>query len=319
VNPFLQPIDFIEKHGTRFSAWPLKDSLTYTRSLTKSHYENFQLASWLLPRKLRQDFFNIYAFCRWADDLGDESGSAERSLNLLHWWQEELAELYLGKTTHPVYVALQETVCKHAIPQEPFNDLIRAFVQDQTVPSYATHNELLMYCRYSANPVGHLVLHLYGYKDEERRRLSDFTCTALQLANFWQDVTRDWSIGRLYIPLDRMRSFDYSPEMFEEDLDLGRGSPSFRALMRELVEDTEKLFIKGLPLADQVDRRLAVDLELFSRSGMAILELIRHQNYDTIRHRPRLGVTKRLKLMLGVTARRLLGHRLHEQTVRLPD
>ena len=319
MNPFLQPIDFIERHGTRFSAWSLRDSRTYTRSLAVSHYENFQITSWLLPRQLQQDFFNVYAFCRWADDLGDESGSAERSLNLLHWWQEELANLYLGKTAHPVYVALRETVCKHGIPQEPFNDLIRAFVQDQTITRYATHNELLTYCRYSANPVGRLVLHLCGYKDEERRRLSDFTCTALQLANFWQDVARDWSIGRLYIPLDRMRSFDYSPAMLEEDLNLGRGRPAFRALMQELAEETEKLFVKGLPLADQVDRHLAVDLELFSRSGMAILELIRHQNYDTIRHRPKLGAMKRLKLMLGAAARRLLGHRLHVQTAHPPD
>lgn len=319
MNPLLQPIDFVERHGTRFSAWSLKDSLAYTRSLSVSHYENFHLASWLLPRKLQQDFFNVYAFCRWADDLGDESGSAERSLNLLDWWQEELTDLYRGKATHPVYVALQETVHKHNIPQEPFNNLIRGFVQDQTITRYATHNELLMYCRYSANPVGHLILHLCGYKDEERRRLSDFTCTALQLTNFWQDVAHDWSIGRLYIPLEHMRSFDYSPAMFEEDLNLGRGSPAFRALMRELVEETKKLFHKGLPLADHVDRHLAVDLELFSRGGMAILELIRHQNYDTIRHRPRLGAIKRLRLMLGVAARRLLRNRLYIRPTRSPD
>ena len=309
MQRFLQPIDFVSAHGTEFPPWSLNDSLTYTRTLARSRYENFQVVSWLLPKHLHQDFFNVYAFCRWADDLGDESSDAERNLVLLRWWREELAALYSGRTTHPVYVALRETVHKHSIPEEPFANLIRAFVQDQKVTLYATYDELLTYCRYSANPVGHLVLHLCGYKDEERRRLSNFTCTALQLANFWQDVARDRAIGRLYIPLDRMCNFQYSPAMFDEDLGHRRGRPEFRALIRALVEDTEVLFKKGLPLADKVDRRLAIHLELFSRGGMAILELIRHQDYDTIKRRPNLNSAGHLRLLLGVGTRRLLKYR----------
>ena len=308
VKPFLQPADFVEALGTEFPAWSLADSLDYTRRLARSHYENFQLVSALLPRRLHQDFFNVYAFCRWADDLGDEMGDTERSLVLLKWWREELASLYGGRAKHPVYVALRETVEKHAIPEEPFDDLIRAFVQDQTMQRYADDAELLAYCRYSANPVGRLVLHLCGYTDEGRRGLSDFTCTALQLANFLQDVARDRAIGRVYIPLDRMASHDYSVDRLDEDLRQGRARPQFRALMRSLVDDTERLFKKGLPLADQVDRRLAVDLEVFSRGGLAILELIRRQDYDTIRQRPKLGKVGRLSLLLRVTARRLLTH-----------
>ncbi len=308
MKPFLQPADFVDALGTEFPPWSLADSLDYTRRLARSHYENFQLVSRLLPGRLHQDFFNVYAFCRWADDLGDEIGDTERSLVLLEWWREELAGLYAGRARHPVYVALRETVEKHDIPEEPFADLIRAFVQDQTVTRYADDDELAAYCRYSANPVGRLVLHLCGYTDEGRRGLSDFTCTALQLTNFWQDVARDRAIDRVYIPIDRMESHHYSVEMLDEDLRCGRARPEFRALMRSLVDDAELLFQKGLPLADQVDRRLAVDLELFSRSGLAILELIRRQDYDTIRQRPKLGKLGRLSLLLRVATRRLLTH-----------
>ena len=308
MKPFLQPVDFVAALGTEFPPWSLAESLDYTRRLARSHYENFQLVSLLLPRRLHQDFFNVYAFCRWADDLGDEMGDTERSLVLLEWWREQLEALYNGRARHPVYVALSETVEKHDIPEEPFADLIRAFVRDQTVTRYRGYDELLAYCRYSANPVGHLVLHLCGYTDEGRRGLSDFTCTALQLANFWQDVARDRAIGRVYIPLERMESHHYSVEMLDEDLRQGRARPEFRALMRSLVDDAERLFQKGLPLADQVDRRLAVDLELFSRGGLAILELIRRQDYDTIKQRPKLGKIGRLSLLLRVAARRLLTH-----------
>ncbi|MGH9660201.1 MAG: squalene synthase HpnC, partial [Bryobacteraceae bacterium] len=175
---------------------------SYTRRLATSHYENFHVVSFLLPRRLHQDFYNVYSFCRWADDLGDEIGDPRESLRLLGWWRESLEAMYRGEASHPVYVALRGTVDRHQIPAEPFADLIRAFVQDQSVTRYRDWEEVDRYCRWSANPVGRLVLHLCGYTDEERRRLSDATCTALQLANFWQDVAVDIGKGRIYLPLD---------------------------------------------------------------------------------------------------------------------
>jgi squalene synthase HpnC len=305
VSSFLSPPDFVAANGTDAPAWTESESLEYTRWLARSHYENFSAVSWLLPRHLHQDFFNVYSFCRWADDLGDEMGDPVRSLELLNWWQRELDALYAGEARHPVYVALRRTIEKHDIPAQPFADLIRAFIQDQTVTRYATYADLLGYCRYSANPVGRLVLHLCGYTDDERRRLSDATCTALQLANFWQDVRRDWEIGRIYIPADRMAACQYSVAVLEQDLKSGAAGPGFRAVMRELVDDTQSLFVQGLPLPGIVNRRLAVDLELFSRGGMAILEMIRRQDYDTIQKRPRLGKLRRLTLLLSVLTHQL--------------
>jgi len=305
MTRFLSAAEFIAANGINGAAWTAAESLEYTRWLARSHYENFGLVSWLLPRRLHQDFFNVYSFCRWADDLGDEMGDPARSLDLLNWWQQELDAVYAGQARHPVYVALRRTIEKHDIPEQPFADLIRAFVQDQTVTRYATYADLLGYCRYSANPVGRLVLHLCGYTDDERRRLSDATCTALQLANFWQDVRRDWDMDRVYIPADRMVSREYSVELLEEDLKARAASPRFRSVMRELVDDTQSLFLKGLPLPRMVNRHLAVDLELFSRGGMAILKKIRRQDYDTIRKRPKLGKLRRLTLLMSVVTHQL--------------
>src|SRR5829696_6918797 len=154
-------------------AWSLAESLEYTRWLATHHYENFHVVSFLLPKRLHQDFYTVYAFCRWADDLGDEIGDNKESLRLLAWWREQLEAMYAGQASHPVFVALRGVVDRHSIPQEPFANLIRAFVQDQTVARYATYDELFEYCRYSANPVGRLVLHLCGYSDAERAGLSD--------------------------------------------------------------------------------------------------------------------------------------------------
>ncbi len=164
----------------------------YCRRLARSHYENFSVASWFLPERLRQDFFNVYAYCRISDDLGDEVGDAGASLRLLDQWETELDACYVGHPRHPVLVALAETVRKCEIPKQTFVDLLTAFRQDQKVSRYATFKDVLGYCRNSANPVGHLVLYVCGYRDAERQALSDFTCTALQLANFWQDVSVDY-------------------------------------------------------------------------------------------------------------------------------
>ena len=291
---FLLPAEFVKTPGATEETWSLKDSLRYTRWLARTHYENFHVVTFLLPRRLHQDFFNVYAFCRWADDLGDETGDPALSLRLLEWWREELRQMYRDQVRHPVFVALHETVLRHSIPEEPFADLIRAFVQDQKVTRYQTYAELLDYCVYSANPVGRLVLHLCGYRDAERRRLSDAACTALQLANFWQDVTRDLEKGRVYIPLEDMAAHGYRLE----DLECRRYNKNFHELMRELVNRAHILFLEGLPLVEKVDRRLAVDIELFSRGGLAILEKIRVQDYNVLERRPALDKKDRL-LLLG--------------------
>src|SRR5438874_5218599 len=185
----------------------LAEAQEYCRRLARTHYENFSVASWFLPRRLRQHFFNLYAYCRISDDLGDEVGDTAASLALLDQWQLELDACYGGSPRHPVFVALAETVSQFDIPKHEFADLLSAFRQDQTVTRFETFNDVLGYCHYSPNPVGHLVLYLCGYRDAERQQFSDYTCTALQLANFWQDVSVDYAKGRIYLPLEDLRTF----------------------------------------------------------------------------------------------------------------
>jgi len=302
----LFPAEFIARHGTVFDPWPREDSLAYTRWLAGAHYENFHVVSLLLPKRLHQDFFNVYAYCRWADDLGDEFGDPQRSLELLDWWRTELDAMYAGRTRHPVFVALKTSVDRHAIPKEPFADLIRAFVQDQTKNRYQTYDEVLDYCVYSANPVGRLVLQLCGYADADRIRLSDETCTALQLANHWQDVGRDYTDrNRIYVPADVLEAHGGSLDLLEADLKRGQAGETVKKAFADLVHGAQLLFEQGLPLADTLDRRLAIDIELFSRGGMAILDKIRKQDHDPIRARPRVGKMERVGLLLQVVGRRL--------------
>jgi squalene synthase HpnC len=297
---YLPPTEFLNSPEALERDWPLDQALAYTRWLATHHYENFQVVSFLLPKRLHQDFYNVYSFCRWADDLGDEIGSTEESLRLLKWWREQLQAMYAGRASHPVFVALQGTAARHELPEVLFDDLIRAFEQDQTVTRYRDFEELFEYCRYSANPVGRLVLGLCGYRDEERQALSDATCTALQLANFWQDVTVDLGKDRVYLPLDVMARHSYPLEdLFERRFD-----PRFRAAMKEAVEVARVLFLKGLPLAGQVDRRLAIDLELFSRGGLKVLEKIERQDYNVLRARPAISKAERVGLLLGALTRR---------------
>lgn len=274
----------------------------YCEALARNHYENFPVATLLLPRRLRKHFYPVYAYCRWADDLGDETGDRSLSLWLLDRWEEQLRACYRGEARHPVFVALEETIQECQIPPEPFLDLITAFRQDQTKTRYKSFAELLEYCRYSANPVGRLVLYVCGYSDLELQRLSDFTCTALQLANFWQDVARDYSIGRIYLPLDDMARHGYA----EIDLAANVYDHRFIGLLREEVNRTWELFSQGLPLVARVQGRLAVDIELFSRGGMEILRLIERQNYNVLTHRPALEGADRVLLLGSVLAGRAL-------------
>jgi squalene synthase HpnC len=265
----------------------------YARWLATHHYENFKVVSWLLPKELHQHFYNVYAYCRWADDLGDEVPDRARALELLDWWGRELDACYEGKPSHAVFVALRETILAKDIPQQPFTDLLTAFRQDQKVERYRTWDEVLGYCVYSANPVGRLVLHLCGYHDEKRQRLSDATCTALQLANFWQDVRRDLEKGRIYIPLDAaaeqgLREGDIVEHRFDE---------RYVRLMKDLIARTRELFREGLPLTKLVDKRLSVDLEMFTQGGLAVLDAIEEMGYDTLHRRPAVGRGKQVRLL----------------------
>ncbi len=284
----------------------LEQAQRYTRWLATHHYENFNVVSWLLPRRLHQDFYNVYAYCRWSDDLGDEVADPARALELLDAWEHELRSCWNhgAGPGHPVLIALRETAVAKQIPIQPFVDLLRAFRQDQTVKRYATWNDVLDYCVYSANPVGRLVLYLCDYRDEERQRLSDFTCTALQLANFWQDVSRDLEKGRIYCPLEALAAHG----LREADIVERRFDGRYVALMKSLIARTRELFAAGLPLMESVDASLRVDIELFSRGGLAILKAIEDSGYDTLHHRPSLTKTRKL-LLLGRALSLKLGAR----------
>ena len=295
----LAPADFVQSQEAMAACYSIPEAEAYTRWLATHHYENFHVVSFLLPKRLHQDFYTIYSFCRWADDLGDEIGDKQESLRLLAWWREQLEEMYRGKATHPVFVALRGAVDRHAIEKKPFADLIRAFIQDQTVSRYQNYEELFEYCRYSANPVGLLVLQLCGYTDPERRRLSDATCTALQLANFWQDVTVDLEKDRIYIPLDVLQRHGSGVE----EVFARKATPAFRAAMREVVDRAQELFEQGLPLTETVDRRLSLDLDLFSRGGMRVLGKIRERHYDVLSGRPAISRGERVRLLFGAMAR----------------
>ncbi len=299
ANLFLAPADFIKSPEALNAHSSLEDARAYTRWLATHHYENFHVVSFLLPKRLHQDFYNVYAFCRWADDLGDEIGDCTESLRLLDWWRGELDRMYGGEAAHPVFVALQTTVERYGIPRDPFADLIRAFAQDQTVTRYRNWDHVFEYCRYSANPVGRLVLYLCGYSDPARQALSDATCTALQLANFWQDVTVDLKKDRVYLPSDLLARHG----CHVEDLFALRFTPAFREAMREAVEMARRLFLQGLPLTRMVDRRLSIDLDLFSRGGMRVLEKIERQDYNVLAARPEISKTERAGLFLRSLAR----------------
>ena len=280
----------------------LADAYVYCERLARTHYENFSVATWFLPKRLRQHFFNIYAYCRISDDLGDETGDPAASLQLLDEWERELNACYSGAPRHPVFVALAGTVREFDIPKYEFSDLLTAFRQDQTTTRYETFDDLLGYCRNSANPVGHLVLYLCGYRDSERQQLSDFTCTALQLANFWQDVSVDYDKGRIYLPLEDLRKYGVS----EEDVSSRRNSTAFREMMRFEVERARDWFERGLPLISKVGRELAIDLELFSRGGQEILNAIERQDYAVMGNRPVISKGRKLALVARAAMRKLI-------------
>lgn len=284
----------------------------HCEALARSHYENFTVASPLLPRDQRRHVFAIYAFCRFVDDLGDEApapveaapqskGGAttisltQQRLTLLDRWQQELEACYRGRPTHPVMIALQHTIQSFDIPQEPFYKLIEANRMDQRLQRYPTYDDLLRYCDHSANPVGRLVLYLFGYRDPQRQQLADLTCTALQLTNFWQDLARDYAKGRIYLPQEDMARFGYS------ELDLSRGvvNDAFRQLMAFQVQRARELFREGHSLVKLVSRPVRLDVDLFTRGGSAVLDAIQRQGYDVFRVRPTLSRRKKAVILMS--------------------
>jgi squalene synthase HpnC len=279
----------------------LDEALAWCRQLATSHYENFHVATFFLPQRVRPHFWSLYAFCRVSDDLGDEVADTTTALRLLRTWGEMLDECYDApeNSRHPVFVALSDTITSCELPRQLFQDLLRAFIQDQIKTTYTTWDEAVDYSRYSANPVGRLVLMICGYRDEERAQLSDRICTGLQLANFWQDAVRDSAIPRRYIPSEYMQRFGVADGQIE-----GRVfTPEFGAMMRALVDRTRDLLNQGAPIRSTVDPELRITLDLFYRGGIAILDGIAAQEYDVLRGRPMVTRRKKLELL----ARAFLG------------
>ncbi|HZP56735.1 MAG TPA: squalene synthase HpnC [Dehalococcoidia bacterium] len=271
----------------------LPEAYAWCRDYTRAHDENFSVVTWFLPKALRPHFFALYAYCRSTDDLGDEA-EGDR-LALLDAWEDDLRACFAGETRSPLFAALGETVRACAIPPEPFLRLIEANRMDQRVRRFATYDDLLHYCAHSATPVGRMVLCVLGYRDEERARLADATCTALQLANFWQDVSRDLAQDRVYIPQEDLRRFGLG----DDDLRAGAADARYRDLMRFEVERARELFRRGRALEAMVDRRARTDVRLFRLGGEAVLDAIARAGYDTLRARPRVGKARKAWLALS--------------------
>ncbi len=282
--------------GSRRGRGPsLPEAEEYCRRLATSHYENFPVVSWLLPKPLHQHFFNVYAFCRWADDLGDESGSRAAALQRLGWWRSEVERCYQGEAEHPVFVALQPTIARFQIPRDPLLDLISAFEQDQRIQEYDTFEQLLDYCRRSADPVGRLVLLLCEQSTPEHLAWSDSICTGLQLANFWQDVRRDYEIGRIYLPREDYERFGYPRAAF----DSRSSNAAFVELMRFEVDRARRFLTEGLPLVERMPGRLQIDIDLFARGGLCILKKIERLGYRVWETRPKVTKFDGARLLIS--------------------
>ena len=281
----------------------IADSYGYCERLAKRHYENFLVGSLLLPKDKKRHLYAIYAFCRITDDLGDDYlGNRTEALN---YWEKQTMECFTGEPQHPSMLALQHTVNLHNMPVEPFLKLIEANRMDQLKNTYRTFGELEFYCNHSANPVGHMVLWLFGYRDKERQNLSDHICTALQLTNFWQDIRRDLTLGRIYMPIEDIERFGYSTH----ELLQGKFTDAFQKLMVYQVARTRELFDRGQPLASKLDNKLRFDVELFIKGGLSVLNAIEKQNYNTFIRRPIVSKSQKLLLLLSSFIKMKLLHK----------
>ena len=283
----------------------LEEAQAWCRHLATTHYENFHVATWFLPKRIRPYFESIYAFSRVADDLGDEVADTATATRLLGEWRTMLRECYANPAAsmHPVFVALRATIDATEAPEALFGDLITAFEMDQRVLKHESMESLIEYSRYSANPVGRLVLWVSGYRDEERAQLSDKVCTGLQLANFWQDVVEDFERGRRYLPADRMAKYGVTDEQLAER----RFDREFRRMMAGLVDDALKMLREGGRVSALVDPELAVTLRLFEQGGRAALDGIVRQDYDVLKSRPQVSKVTKAKLLVGALADKAWG------------
>lgn len=277
-------------------SWTVPQAFQFCENLAREHYENFPIASFLIPREKRPPVYAIYAFARIADDYADEAGltTAER-MDSLGEWEEQLIDAYRGHAHHPVFVALRETADRFEMPMELFHNLLKAFRSDVTTHRYETFDEVLAYCENSANPIGRLMLLLFNYRSEATMELSDFICTALQLTNFWQDVSVDLEKDRVYIPMEDIREFGYS----EEELLQRRHSQVFKDIMGYQVERTEQLFREGRPLLLQVGKDLRMELRLTWNGGMRILKKIEQADYNVLTCRPALSFYDKASLLIS--------------------
>lgn len=284
----------------------LAQAQAYCHKLAHAHYENFVVVGLFTPPALRPAFEAIYGYCRWADDLGDETGDTQQSQELLAWWLGQLDEIYhqpANAPKHPVFIALKPVITQFHIPKKPFEDLVSAFLQDQHVTRYQNIDQLTDYCARSANPVGELVLRLFGAATAENLAMSNDICTGLQLANFWQDVSRDLDKNRVYLPQQSLERFGLT----EVDLTKKPAPKAFRQMLAEEVAATQLLFDRGEPLTRKLGGRAGLALRLFHAGGVATLDAIRRADYDVLTSRPRLGKIKHLGLMFNIIGRTIVG------------
>ncbi len=283
-------------------AWdlaPLPSSLApaaaraFCRAVASRHYENFTVATLLVPRRLRQHLANVYTFARWADDLADEAASPTEATAALADWRQRLEACFAGRPDHPVFVALAETVTETGLSMQPFSDLLDAFEQDQATTRYATRAELLDYCRRSADPVGRIVLGLEGCRDPDLVRMSDAICTGLQLVNFWQDITRDRLAGRIYLPAEDMARHSVTEPM----LATPPAAQAVRALIRDEVSWARECFNAGADLPGLAPRSLRPAIAMFLAGGRAVADAIERAGFDTLARRP--TVSRGVKLWLA--------------------
>ena len=284
--------------------WSVDRAYEYCERLARSHYENFPVGSALIPKRLRKHFFSIYAFARIADDFADEGygqgyGENER-LDLLNEWRRMLMESLVGRARHPVFVALARTASEFDLPAVLFEDLLSAFAQDVTVRRYESFDQVLDYCRRSANPIGRLILLLFGYRDDQRHQWSDDICTALQLTNHWQDVGVDLEKDRIYLPQDELSRFELSAD----DLMRRDASDRFKQLMKSEVERARAMFARGKPLCTSVSGRLGLELRSVWLGGMRILDRVEKNGWDVFAGRPVITSTDKLKILLVAANKR---------------